>query len=268
MKRIVSSLVASIALVSTLSASDFYASVNGENITKKDIAMVLQDPRIQFEQLPENAKKQVIEQIINKKLLSQHAVKEGIEKDPQYLEAIKSIKENLAFQVWQKKQVEGMKFSEDEKKDFYEKNKDKFIVPETLEARHILVKTEDEAKKIIKQLDKATKKEDKFVELAKTLSQDPAGANGGYLGKFQAEQMVPEFSAAAKLLSKDNYSKTPVKTQFGYHVIYLKDKIASKSLSFNEVEGNISQILLGNSYNKKVKELTDELKKDAKIVIK
>ena len=77
MKRIVSSLVASIALVSTLNAADFYASVDGENITKKDITMVLQDPRIDFDKLPDTAKKQVLEQIINRKLLSKKALDDG-----------------------------------------------------------------------------------------------------------------------------------------------------------------------------------------------
>ena len=267
MKRIVSSLVASIALVSALNAADIYASVDGENITKKDITMVLQDPRIDFDKLPDTAKKQVLEQIINRKLLSKKALDDGIDKDPQYVEAITKIKEDLAFQVWQKNEVQKIKFTDAEKQDFYNKNKDKFVVPENFEASHILVKTEAEAKEIIKQLDKATKKEDKFKELAKTKSQDPAGKNGGYLGKFSADQMVPEFSAAATQLTKGSYSKVPVKTQFGYHVIYLKDKIAGKSLSYAEVESNISQILLGNSYNKKVKEITDELRKDAKIVI-
>ena len=268
MKRIVSSLVASMVLVSVLSAADSYASVDGDNITKKDIAMVLQDPRIDFDKLPDNAKKQVLEQIINKKLLSKKALNDGIEKDAQYIEAINKIKEDLAFQVWQKNEIDKLKFTDAEKKDFYEKNKEKFIVPESLEASHILVKTEAEAKEIIKQLEKAAKKEDKFVQLAKEKSQDPAGKNGGYLGKFSADQMVPEFADAAKALAKGTYSKTPVKTQFGYHVIYLKDKIVGKSLSYAEVESNISQILLGNSYNKKVKEITDELRKDAQIVIK
>ncbi|MGE0052033.1 MAG: peptidyl-prolyl cis-trans isomerase [Arcobacter sp.] len=268
MKKIVSSFIASIALVSALNAADFYATVDGEQITKQDISMALQDPRIDFDKLPDNAKKQVLEQIINRKLLAKKAIKDGIEKDPQYVETINKIKEDLAFQVWQKNQIDKIKFTEDEKKDFYEKNKAKFVMPETLEASHILVKTEKEAFDIIKQLDKASNKEEKFKELAKTKSQDPAGKNGGYLGKFPADQMVPEFSSAAKAMSKGTYSKVPTKTQFGYHVIYLKDKIPSKALAYNEVEGNISQILLGNSYNKKVKELTDELRKDAKIVIK
>ena len=138
MKKIVSSLVASIVLVSALNAADFYASVDGENITKKDITMVLQDPRIDFDKLPDTAKKQVLEQIVNRKLLSKKALNDGVDKDPQYVEAINQIKEDLAFQVWQKNEIAKIKFTDAEKKDFYEKNKEKFIVPEKLEASHIL----------------------------------------------------------------------------------------------------------------------------------
>lgn len=268
MKKIVSSFVASLALISTLNAADIYASVDGENITKEDVALALQDPRINFEKLPDNAKKQVLEQIINRKLLAKKVIKDGIEKNAEYKNAMDKMKEDLAFQVWQKNELEKIKFTEEQKKDFYEKNKDKFVVPETLKARHILVKTEDEAKAIIKDLDKASKKETKFIELAKSKSVGPTGKNGGDLGEFAANQMVPEFATAATKLEKNTYTKTPVKTQFGYHVIYLNDKKPGKSLSFKEVEGNISQILLGNAYNKKVKEITDELRKSANIVIK
>lgn len=179
------------------------------------------------------------------------------------------IKNNLALEVQQKNEVDKIKGTEADKKDFYEKNKSKFVDPETYEASHILVKTEKDAFDIIKQLDKAPNKEEKFKELATAKTEDPTGKkNGGYLGKFSPDQMVPEFSSAVKAMTKGSYSKVPTKSQFGYHVIYVKDKIASKALSYDEVQGNISQILLGNTYNKKVKELTDELRKDAKIVIK
>ena len=267
MKKIVTSLVASLVLVTGLNAGD-YGSVDGDEITKQDIAMVLQDPRIEFEKLPDTAKKQVIEQIVNRKLIAKNALKTGIDKDPQYVEAISGIKEDLALQVWQKNEVDKLKFTEQDKKDFYEKNKEKFVMPEILEARHILVKTEAEAKAIINELDKAAKKEDKFAELAKTKSADATSKNGGYLGKVPADKLVPEFTAGAKALAKNTYSKTPVKSQFGYHVIFLKDKTAAKTLTYAEVEAKITQILIGNAFGKKVKELTDELKKDAKIVIK
>ena len=155
-----------------------------------------------------------------------------------------------------------------DEKDFFEKNKEKFVMPEILEARHILVKTEAEAKAIINELDKAAKKEDKFAELAKAKSADSTAQNGGYLGKVPSDKLVPEFTAAAKTLAKNTYSKTPVKSEFGYHVIFLKDKTVPKTLTYAEVEPKITQILIGNAFSKKVKELTDELKKDAKIVIK
>lgn len=273
MKKIVSSVVATLALATTsLSAADYYATVNGEKITKTDIAVVLQDPRINFETLPKSAQKQVLEQIINKKLISNNAMKNGISKNKEYKDALERMKKDLAFQVWQKTEIERItkSITDKKRKAFYDKNKEKFKKPATLDARHILLKTEKEAKDIIKQLDKAAKdkKEEKFIELAKTKSTGPSGKNGGDLGKFEAKQMVPEFSAAAQALSKKAYSKKPVKTQFGYHVIYLKDKNAAKSLSFKEVKGNISQILLGQEFNKNVKDLTDKLRKNAKIVIK
>ena len=93
-------------------------------------------------------------------------------------------------------------------------------------------------------------------------------SNGGFLGKFAAEQMVPEFANAVKMLQKGGFSKSPVKSQFGYHVILLKDKFPGKNLAYNEVQGEIEQVLIGNSFGKKVKELIDNLRKDAKIVIK
>ena len=240
MKKVVTSLVASIVLVTVLNASD-YGSVDGDSITKQDIAMILQDPRIDFDKLPETAKKQVIEQIVNRKLIAKNALKNGIEKDPQYVEAMSGIKEDLALQVWQKNEVDKLKFTEQDKKDFFEKNKEKFVIPEILESRHILVKTEAEAKAIIIELDKAAKKEDKFAELAKAKSADSTAQNGGYLGKVPSDKLVPEFTAAAKTLAKNTYSKTPVKSEFGYHVIFLKDKTVPKTLTYAEVEPKIGR---------------------------
>ncbi|MCT7908400.1 peptidyl-prolyl cis-trans isomerase [Arcobacter lacus] len=269
MKKIVSSLVASIALATVLNAADVtYATVNGENITKQDIVMALQNPNIDFDKVPQEAKTQILDQIVNMKLIAQHAIDDGIEKDTKYVEAMKRIKSNLALEVWQKNEIDKVKVTEADKKDFYEKNKEKFVEPETFEASHILVKTEAEAKDIISQLDKAPNKVEKFKELSKK-SLDTASAKvGGALGRFAVEQMVPEFGNSVKTLAKGTYTKTPVKTQFGYHVIYLKDKFPSKTFTYAEVEKNINQVLIGNALNKKIKELVEDLRKDAKIVIK
>ena len=269
MKKIISSLVATLAITSvSLNAADYYASVDGDKITKADVALVLQDPRIDFAKLPKNAQKQVLEQIINKKLLAKQAIKDGIENDSSYKDALSKMKQDLAFQVWQKNEIAKHKPSEGEIKKFYDENKANFVVPTTLKASHILLEKESEAKSIIKQINSASNKQAKFTALAQSKSIGPTGKNGGKLGEFPASQMVPEFSAAAEKMSAGSYSKSPVKTQFGYHVIYLESKKAGKSLSFNEVKGNISQMLIGNAYNKEVKEISDKLRKTAKIVIK
>ena len=254
MKRIVTSIVASLVLMTTLNAED-YGSVDGDAITKRDIATIIQNPQVDFEKLPAETKKQVLDEVVNRKLIAKKVIADGIEKDPQYVKAISEFKEDLALQVWQKNEVDKLKFTDQDKKDFFEKNKDKFVMPEILESRHILVKTEAEAKAIIIELDKSAKKEDKFAELAKTKSADATAQNGGYLGKVPADKLVPEFTAAAKALAKNTYSKTPVKTEFGYHIIFLKDKTAPKALTYTEVEPKISQILIGNAFSKKIKEL-------------
>lgn len=269
MNKTVSSLIASSVLATSLfAASDYYAKVNGEKITKSDVALALQDPRIDFKKLPKKVQKQVLEQIINKKLISQNAIKTGIERDATYKNALAKMKQDLAFQIWQKNQIDSMKVSDSQKIDFYNKNQSKFKVPAVLNARHILVKTNNEAKSIIRQLNSASNKQSKFIQLAKTKSIGPSGKNGGDLGSFPENKMVPEFSQAAKKLRKDTYTKTPVKTQYGYHVIYLKDKKPAQSLPYSKVKNNIEQILLGNMYNKKAKQLANKLRRNAKIVIK
>ena len=94
MKKIVTSLVASLVLATGLSATD-YGSVDGDVITKQDIAVVLQDPRIDFDKLPENTKKQVLEQIVNRKLIAKNAIKNGIEK----INTLNSFNTNYPMQI-------------------------------------------------------------------------------------------------------------------------------------------------------------------------
>ena len=109
---------------------------------------------------------------------------------------------------------------------------------------------------------KLLKKKINLKELAKAKSTDATAQNGGYLGKAPADKLVPEFTAGAKILAKNSYSKSPVKSEFGYHVIYLIDKTDAKTLTYPEVEAKINQILIGNAFSKKkVKDITDELKK-------
>lgn len=268
-KKIVSSLIAVLAISTvSLSAADTFGSVNGDKITKEDVAIVLRNPNIDFNSLPKKNKNQVLEQIIEKKLLTQKAVKSGVDKEASYKEALEKLKKDLALEIWMQKEYKKVSVSKKDKQDYYNKNKAQFNVPATLEARHILTKTEKEAKDLIRVLDGASNKKDEFINLAKTKSVGPSGPKGGYLGKFPETQMVPEFSKAAKDLKKDSYSKVPVKTQFGYHIIYLENKIPAQALSYEKVEAKINQVLMQESFRKHIKKESDALRKNSKIVIK
>ena len=267
-RKLVTSLIATLAIsAASLSAADF-GSVNGDKITNDDIAVILRNPNIDFNSLPKKSKNKILDQVIEKKLLAQNALTKGVESEAAYKTALEKLKKDLALEIWMQREFKKVSAKDSELKDFYNKNKAQFKVPATLEARHILSETEKQAKDIIKTLDKASNKKKKFIELAKTKSTGPSGPKGGYLGKFPETQMVPTFSKAAKALSKGKYSKTPVKTQFGYHVIYLEDKQPSTTMAFDKVKDRIKQVVLQEKFRNHVKKQVDALRNKAKIVIK
>ena len=125
-----------------------------------------------------------------------------------------------------------------------------------IRARHILVKTEDEAKAIIKELDGGAK----FEDIAKAKSTDGAASQGGDLGYFGPGQMVPDFEKQAFALDVGQYSKEPVKTDFGFHVIKVEDKRAKQPPAFDDVKDQVREVLLREKYVEMVKAFRDELK--------
>ncbi|AXH08839.1 peptidylprolyl isomerase [Malaciobacter halophilus] len=269
MRKIVTSVIATLALsTATLSAADSYATVNGEKITKNDLEVVLRNPNIDFDLLPKDRKDKAIQQAIEKKLLTSEAIKSGVQKDKAFKDALERIKKDLALEIWMQNQFKKIKVTEKEQKDYYNTNKSRFKTPATLEARHILLKTEADAKKAIEKLNKAKNKKETFVKLAGEMSKGPTASKGGYLGKFPENRMVPEFSAGAKALNVGEYSKKPVKTQFGYHVIFLESKEPAKTLEYAKVQKKIEEFLLQDKFRKSISDTAKRLKKQAKIVIK
>ena len=270
MEKLLISSVAAMALSCSLFSASVVATVNDKTITSDDVAAFLKANQapVDFSSLTGEVKEKIINQLIEKYLLTSEAIKDGIQNSDEFKNELEKAKNEISLEVWMKKQFDKVSVSDEDAKKFYDSNGDKFKQPEMFNAKHIIVKTEAEAKDIISQLDKAPNKVEKFKELSKKSLDTASAKNGGALGRFAVEQMVPEFGSAVKALAKGTYSKTPVKTQFGYHVIYLKDKFSSKTFAYTEVEKNINQVLIGNALNKKIKELVEDLRKDAKIVIK
>ncbi len=270
MKKIIVGSLAAFMVSGSLNAA-VYATVDGEEVTDGDIATLMRAmPGAKYGTLQPEQQKRVLDQAIERKLLSKEALKSGIEEDSEYKKTLESVKGDLALEIWMKRVFEKIKVSDKDVKEYFDKNKDKFVKPATAKARHIVVKTQDEAKEIIKELDglKGEALTAKFIELAKTKSTGPSGANGGDLGWFNKKQMVGAFSEAAFGQGKGEVTKTPVKTQFGYHVILTEDKKGGEKVKLEDAKVQIENGLKMEKFRDDVAERAKKLRKKAKIVIK
>jgi peptidyl-prolyl cis-trans isomerase C len=160
----------------------------------------------------------LIEELINRELIYQDALSIGVDKTPAIQAEIEHMKVNIIASAMLNRSSDRFEVKEEDMKAEYDKRKGELGGKE-LRARHILLENEADAKAVIAELDKGAD----FIALAKERSTGPTGPKGGDLGWFQPSQMVKEFSAAAQELKKGSYTKSPVKTQFGWHVIMLED---------------------------------------------
>lgn len=251
--KIVTKVVTSLVVLSTLAIAQTLVTVNGKAITDQEVnSELMQATQGRFNQVPpekqQQFRQQVLDQLVAKELIYDDAQKTGIMDTKQFKDEYKKVQERvkreLAIQVWQKQLLEKIKISPKELKKYYDENKDEFIEKESVHARHILVKTEAEAKAIEKQLKglKGDALKSKFIQLAKDKSTGPSGPKGGDLGFFAQGQMVPEFNAKVFSMKVGTVS-APVKTQFGYHIIYLEDKKVGKTRAYTEVKSFIEQRL-------------------------
>ena len=275
-KKTILSLSAALVLTtSNLIATDIqkvYATVNGKPITGADIAVAIKNPQVNFDTLPKEDQKNILKGLIEKKLLSGVALNSDVVNDKVYKTTLKStidnIKEELAMQIWMQKELKSIKISDSEAKKYYNENKSKFMQPEQYKARHILVKTKKEAEDIINKLKNSKNLKSDFAKLAKEKSTGPSGKNGGDLGWFPETRMVKEFSEATKKINVGSITKQPVKTQFGYHVIYLEDKKDKSIVSFNRVKNDIKSYLSQEKFKKNVDSVIKKESKKAKISYK
>lgn len=247
-------IVLSLALMTSMSMAQTLVTVNGTAITQQDVDKELMAAtQGRLNQVPAEKqaefRKQVLEQLVAKELVYDDAKKSGIlnsaEYKDKYKEVTQRIEKEIAIQVWQKKEIDKIAISNEDIKKYYDTNKEEFVENESVNARHILVEKEVDAKNIIAELKplKGDALKNKFMEIAKAKSTCASAAEGGDLGYFAAGQMVPEFNDKAFAMKPKEMTMEPVKTQFGYHVIYIEDKKAKKAKTFAEVKPFIEQRL-------------------------
>jgi len=191
------------------------AVVNGQKILKSHLMEAQQLLPRQYQQVPlEQIYPALVDSIIDTKLAAADARAKKLDKDADFRARMDRIEDQLLQRIVLENEM-SQAISEDALKKRYDKMVAGLSDKEEVHARHILLKTEDDAKSVIQELGKGAD----FAELAKKKSTGPSGPNGGDLGFFGKGQMVPAFEQAAFKLKKGEVSETPVKTQFGFHVI-------------------------------------------------
>jgi len=197
-----------------------------------------------------------LDNLIRAKLVGEEAVKEGLDKNGDTAYLLQLSRLNVLEQAVSDKYLKDRKPTEQELRAEYE-TQIGTMPKQEYHARHILVATEPFAQKIVDRLNKG----EKFEDIAKRDSMDSSKTNGGDLGWFTPDRMLPEFSGAVMALKPGEYTKKPVQTQYGWHVIQLVDTRDLAAPQFDQVKQRLEQVVQA----KKFRSYMDELMRTAKI---
>ncbi len=232
------------------------ATVNGTAINQGTVDLIAKQRGGQADS-PE-ARKAIIDSLTLQTVIAQEAVKQGLDKTPEFLQQVEAIKQSVLANAYVEDYIKKNPVTDEMVKAEYQR-----IVGMSggseYKARHILVASESEAKDIIATLKKTPAA---FAKLATQKTKDAGSkAAGGDLGWFDAQRMVPEFGAAVSKLEKGKFTEEPVKTQFGYHVILLEDSRPVEPPPMDTLKPQLSQQLQQQNVRKQL----DALKAAAKI---
>ncbi|QDY99833.1 peptidylprolyl isomerase [Nitratireductor mangrovi] len=239
-------------------AADVVATVNGTPITEGDLAIAENDLDPQFSQLPaEQRRAAALSAIIEIRLLAGAAEEAGLGDNEDFQRRMAFLRDRALHSAFVDENVASQVNDETIRARYDQEIANTPPVNE-IRARHILVKTREEADAVIKALEDGGD----FEEIAKEKSTDGAAAQGGDLGYFGPGQMVPEFEKAAFALEVGAFSKEPVETQFGFHVIKVEDKRVQQPPAFDKVKDQVRSILLREHYFDAVKGLREKAEID------
>ncbi len=253
---VVRSLAAAAVLLPLVAAAQNVAVVNGKPVPKSRVDLLLQQAARSGQQLPPGAEQQAKDQVVLREIFAQEAERKGISASADYRAQMELARQSILirelFEDYKKKNP----ITDESAKVEYDKFKAQSTGTE-YRARHILVEKEDEAKALIAQIKGGAK----FEDLAKKNSKDPgSGERGGDLDFAKPDSYVPEFGQAMVKLKKGEMTDTPVKSQFGYHIIRLDDTREAQFPPFDEVKGQLKQRM----EQAKLQEYQESLRKSAK----
>ena len=216
------------------------ATVDGHALRLSDVSEAAQSLPDEVRSMPPQVLyPMLLDQMVDREALVLEAQKEGLEKDPAVQRAIDRATDTVLQNAILSREI-GPNVTEAALHAKYDADYANKPGEAEVHARHILVDSEAKAKDIIAQLNKGAD----FAVLAKANSKDPAAQNGGDLGFFKKADMVPEFAAAAFALKPGQWTQTPVKTQFGWHVIKVDEVRVAPAPAFDQVRDEIRQQII------------------------
>jgi peptidyl-prolyl cis-trans isomerase C len=227
------------------------ARVDGTELHLSDVEAAQQNLPPQAQKLPlDQIYPILLDRLVDGALITEAGRKEHLDQDPDLQRRLKRYEDRLVQEAYLNRAIKDAE-TEDRLKARYQTFVKEKAGHEEVHALHILVKTDTEAKSVIAELDKGAD----FATLAKKYSIDPGAGSGGDLGYFGHDDMVKEFADAAFALPAGQYTKTPVKTEFGWHVIKVEDHRVSTPPSFDEARQEVSQLVAHDVVDAKLKEL-------------
>lgn len=241
------------------------AKVGTETITEVDLdAMADAVPeRFRYLYTTPEGRRATLDYIVNVYVLAAQAEKDGLTKDPKFQTLLNFTKKDLLARLYLDKQGRGAaEPTEKDVKEYYDQKSDEFTNLASSHIRHILVKTEEEAKDVLNKLKKGAK----FDDLAAKVSTCPSKDRGGDLGWMPRGRLVKEIEDVAFAMNKGEISG-PIKTRFGYHVILLEDKRPETKSSYDEVKDYIFEQLKYQKQQDLYEKLSDSLRKQYNVEI-
>src|SRR5262245_33716185 len=254
---IVSASGAVIAQTPAPASDPVVAKVNGVEIHESDVALAEEEVGASLPQdaTPEARRNYLITHLIDMILLSRAAEEQGVSGSDDFKRRFAAMRTKLLAGLMLR-QIAQKNVSEQAMHKVYDDAVKQMGDEQEVRARHILVESEDQAKAILADLKKGTD----FAVLAKQKSKDPAAAEGGDLGYFTKDQMVPEFADVAFKLDKGQISD-PVKTAFGWHIIKVEDKRKKPVPTYDQVKDQLATVVVQQSQA----DLVNKLRNQAKI---
>ncbi len=228
------------------------ARVGGEEIHNSDVMAMARSLPPQYQSQLMQLYPLLVQRLVDFNLAGKAGRAAGLAEDEEVQARIAQAAEQAIREVYLEREVEA-RITNEGLQAMYQDHLAANPPAAEFHARHILLETEGEARAAIAELDGGAD----FAELAKERSTGPSGPKGGDLGYFTAEQMVPEFSAAAAKLEPGQHSAEPTQTQFGWHVIKVEDRRTAAPAAFEEVEQQLREQLARDSVAAIFKDLRD-----------